>query len=245
MFPLLRESMTAPPALPVSPPVSLPGRALQAMRRHWRAAVFALAALAYAALSFRAASQTAAALSGVLLGFVPLTLLLLWLAWRSPRRLLWLPLLALLIALSGLHGAWLLQHYRWAYLAQHVGAMLFLGVGFGSSLLPGREPMVSRFARQLHGSLSARQRRYTRAVTWTWTLFFAAMALTSLLLFAYASAAQWALFAELLTPLLVVALFAAEYLVRLCALPAHERAGPVASLLAFARYRTRQRQEHA
>ena len=210
------------------------------IRRHvpWlRGVALALAGMAYAWLGYRAASQTAPAAVGVILGFAPLAMLALWLAWRSRRRALLLPLLALAMVLGWTHAGLLLQHYRWAYLLQHVGAMLLLGTLFGHSLMPGREPMVSRFARQLHGTLSPRLRRYTRGVTWAWTAFFASMALFSLVLFALAPARIWALYAELLTPLLVLALFAVEYLVRLRALPPEERAGPIESVLAYARYR--------
>lgn len=205
-----------------------------------RPALLALFAAGYAWLAYRSASQSGLSLAGAALGFAPLAMLALWLAWRSPLRLPLLALLALAAALGATHADLLLQHYRWAYLAQHAGAMLLFGVMFGRSLLPGQEPMVTRFARHAHASLTPRVARYTRAVTWAWTLFFAAMAAASVALFAAAPARVWALFADGLTPLLVLALFAAEYLVRLRALPAGERAGPIQAVRAYARYRAAQ-----
>lgn len=205
-----------------------------------RPALLAVGAAGYAWLAYRSASQGGPSLAGAALGFAPLAVLALWLAWRSPLRLPLLALLALAAALGATHADLLLQHYRWAYLAQHAGAMLLFGVMFGRSLLPGQEPMVTRFARHAHASLTPRVARYTRAVTWAWTLFFAAMAAASVALFAAAPARVWALFADGLTPLLVLALFAAEYLVRLRALPAGERAGPIQAVRAYARYRAAQ-----
>ncbi len=204
----------------------------------WARTTLAMAgAAAYAWLAYRSAGQAAPSLFGAALGFAPLIALALWLAWQSPLRLPLLALLGLAATLGWAHADLLLTHYRWAYLAQHAGAMMLFGVMFGRTLLPGQEPMVTRFARHTHASLSPRVARYTRGVTWAWTLFFAAMALASPALFATVPPRVWALFAEGLTPLLVLALFVAEYLVRLRALPAHERAGPVQAVLAYARYR--------
>lgn len=192
---------------------------------------------AYAWLAYRSAEQAAPSLFGAALGFAPLVALALWMAWQSALRLPLLALLSLAGALGWAHGDLLLAYYRWAYLIQHAGAMTLLGAMFGRTLLPGHEPMVTRFARYTHASLSPRVARYTRGVTWAWTLFFAAMALASPALFAALPPRSWALFAEGLTPLLVLTLFVAEYLVRLRALPAHERAGPLQAVLAYARYR--------
>ena len=204
----------------------------------WARTILAAAgAAAYAWLVYRGAEQAAPSPFGAALGFAPLIALAFWLAWQSARRAPLLALLGLAGALGWAHGDLLLAHYRWAYLIQHAGAMTLLGITFGRTLLPGREPMVTRFARCAHASLSPRVARYTRGVTWAWTLFFAVMALASPALFAALPPRSWALFAEGLTPLLVLALFVAEYLVRLRALPAHERAGPVQAVLIYARYR--------
>ena len=202
-----------------------------------RTTLAAAGCAAYAWLAYRSAGQAAPSPGWAALGFAPPVALALWLAWRSPLRLLLLALLGLAAALGWAHAGLLLAHYRWAYLAQHAGAMMLFGVMFGRTLLPGQEPLVTRFARHAHVSLSPRVMRYTRGVTWAWTLFFAAMALASLVLFVVVPPRVWALFAEGLTPLLVLALFVAEYLVRLRALAAHERVGPVQAVLAYVRYR--------
>jgi uncharacterized membrane protein len=85
---------------------------------------------------------------------------------------------------------------------------------FGRTLLRGREPLVTRMARLVHGTLPARIVGYTRHVTLAWTLFLSAMAATSLLLFAFAPLRVWSLFANLLFLPLIVLMFLAEYVHR-------------------------------
>lgn len=207
-------------------------------RAAWaRTSLVAAGCAGYAWLAYRNASQTEPSLASAALGFAPLAALALWLAWHSPMRLSMLGGLALAGAVGWEHADVLMRHYRWAYLTQHAGAMILFGTMFGRTLLPGQEPMVTRFARHDHASLSLRVERYTRGVTWAWTVFFGAMAATSLALFVIAPPRLWALFADGLTPLLVLAVFVAEYLVRLRALPADERSGPIQAVLAYARYR--------
>ena len=63
------------------------------------------------------------------------------------------------------------------------------------------------------------------------------MASVSTALFLVAAPALWALFANVLSAPLVLAMFVGEYGVRILALPAHERTGPVQAVMAFVRYR--------
>jgi uncharacterized membrane protein len=60
---------------------------------------------------------------------------------------------------------------------------------------------------------------YARRVTVAWTLFFAAMALTSTLLFFLAPLAIWSVFANFLTLPLVALMFITEYWIRRWTLP--------------------------
>ena len=64
--------------------------------------------------------------------------------------------------------------------------ILLIGV-FGRTLLGGREPLITGFARRVHRSLAAGVERYTRRVTLAWCVFFAAQVLVSAILFAAAS----------------------------------------------------------
>ena len=85
---------------------------------------------------------------------------------------------------------------------------LMFAVAFGQTLRAGREPMIAIFAkRERKGVLPADLARHARAVTWMWTLFCSAMAVTSLALALFGSRHAWSLFTNVANPLGVVALF--------------------------------------
>jgi uncharacterized membrane protein len=86
--------------------------------------------------------------------------------------------------------------------------------GFAPSLLPGREPLITRIAESISGPLSPQQRRYTRGVTWVWTVTLLGILLITLALLLFWSAEAWSLFANFISYLVLGALFAGEYLVR-------------------------------
>ena len=109
------------------------------------------------------------------------------------------------------------------YLAQHVGIHAFLAVGFGSTLRAGHTPLITTMAARVHRELTPDMVVYTRKVTLAWTLYFVAMATISLALFAFASFDTWALFANLLTPCSVAAMFGAEHFLRYRWHPEFER----------------------
>jgi uncharacterized membrane protein len=205
------------------------GRFRQACR--W-AAVLVLGAT-YAVLAHRAAASGTRDLFSTLVAVTPLMALALVLAWRSRHRVLlvtsWAGLSVALYAASG----WLLGHYEWIFLLEHAGIHALLGLAFGRSLRTGREPLVTGFARIVHGSMSPALIAYTRSVTWAWTCYFAVISISSLLLFWLAPIATWSTFANLLTFPLLVAMFAIEYAVRCRVLPVADRAGPLEAIRAY------------
>jgi uncharacterized membrane protein len=156
---------------------------------------------------------------GALVAIAPLLLIALALAWRSPRRVIMLSVLVLLCL--ALWAGWpaLEHHFGLVYWLQHMGMQLILFMTFGRTLIAGRQPLCTRFAEALHAPLTPQQEIYTRQVTVAWTLFFAAMALASTLLFFLAPLATWSVFANFLTPLLIALMFIAEYGVRRRLLP--------------------------
>jgi uncharacterized membrane protein len=117
------------------------------------------------------------------------------------------------------------SYLPWLYFIQHVAMFAALGAWFGLTLRPGRDALVSRFAHFSEGALSAEGIAYTRRVTLAWTLFFAAVASTSVALFFLAPLELWSAFANLLTLPLVGAMFVAEYAVRTRACPELARGG--------------------
>lgn len=156
---------------------------------------------------------------GALVAIAPVVLIALVLAWNSPRRFIMLGLL--MLSCVALRAGWsvLEQHFGLVYWLQNVGMQLILFMTFGRTLIAGRQPLCTRFAEAVHAPLTPQHELYTRQVTIAWTLFFAAMALASTVLFFLAPLASWSVFANFLTLPLVALMMIAEYLVRRWALP--------------------------
>jgi len=109
-------------------------------------------------------------------------------------------------------------------LLPHLAIYLLLLAWFASSLLPGREPLVTFMARHVHDVMPPALVAYTRRVTVAWCVFFLAMAVTSVALFAWAPVGVWSAFVNLLNLPLVAAMFVAEYLWRMIRHPGLSRA---------------------
>ena len=103
----------------------------------------------------------------------------------------------------------------------HAAINLLLIWVFGRTLTAQREPLITGFARRVHGTLAADIERYTRRVTLAWCVFFAAQALMSAILFALAPLETWSLFVNVLSAPLIALMFVAEYLYRIVRFPDH------------------------
>jgi uncharacterized membrane protein len=204
---------------------------MQAVR--WSAVI--LAGVGYSVLEHLAAAAATPSLFGALVAITPLTCLACVLAWRSPRRPFMLALCVAAFIAMYLMSDWLLAHYEWVFLLQHAGIYALLCFAFGRTLQAGQTPMVTGLARLVHDTMTPALIRYTRRVTWAWTIYFGATSALSLLLFWLAPIAVWSTFANLLGPVLLVLMFAAEYAVRFLVLPAGDRAGPLEAIQAYRR----------
>lgn len=156
---------------------------------------------------------------GALVAIAPVLLIALVLAWNAPRRLIMLGLLMLLCVALWAGWSALERHFGLVYWLQHVGMQLILFMTFGRTLIAGRQPLCTRFAEAVHAPLTLQHEIYARQVTVAWTLFFAAMAVVSTLLFFLTSLVTWSFFANFLTLPLVALMFIAEYWVRRWQLP--------------------------
>jgi uncharacterized membrane protein len=97
---------------------------------------------------------------------------------------------------------------------------------FGHTLAPGREALITRFAR-LEGAVPAPQILvYTRRLTWVWTVFFLSMAAVSGALAATGAHEAWVWFTAVGNYLCVAALFAIEYGYRSWRFPNSGRVSP-------------------
>jgi uncharacterized membrane protein len=158
------------------------------------------------------------------LGVAPILAIIAVPLWRV-RHPLWMAGSALILA-GALAWLWpaLRQNVALLYFIQHLGINVAFAALFGKTLVGPGEALITRFARIVHnGVLSERNLRYTRQVTLAWTLFFAANATLSALLYALAPPTVWSFYANLLTAPLVGLMFAAEHLVRMRVLPPEER----------------------
>lgn len=134
-----------------------------------------------------------------------------WLAARFPGWLLYSPPVALNLACCAL---------------------------FAATLGRGREPMVSRFARvERGGELPPDLVRYTRNLTWAWTVFFALMAAISLVLALTGPIALWSLFTNLVNYALVGLFLVLEYWYRRVRFRHYRHASPAEVIRRLGSYR--------
>jgi uncharacterized membrane protein len=137
-------------------------------------------------------------------------------AWRANRTRL--AVLALVILLCAALLPWKPEPFQ-AALA--VFANLGACYGFASTLLPGREPLISRYTRFDFGHLPPDCAGYTRRLTLLWAVLLAGFAAAQMA----ALAGHWRPSAVLATEAaLCGALFLGEHLVRSARFPHHGRA---------------------
>jgi len=130
-------------------------------------------------------------------------------ALKARRVVRWSAAGALLLALAAVWANLLLPLKLYPVLVN--GALL---AAFGWSL--ARPPsMIERFARLREPQLPPAAIRYTRRVTQVWCLFFLLNGTVALGLALWASEAAWSLYTGVISYLLMGALFAVEFLVRL------------------------------
>jgi uncharacterized membrane protein len=111
---------------------------------------------------------------------------------------------------------------------------LVLCVVFGLTLRPGQDALITRFARLEHATaLPASVERYTRRLTVLWTVFFAAMATTTVVLEIVASRTVYSLFANVINWLLLFAFLVGEYRYRRIRFPGYQHKPPYAILGRF------------
>lgn len=206
-------------------------------RAGWRKPLLLLAALVgYQGLLHWAISGDPRGL-GEFLTIAPLAAALIWFLGRSWRGRLGLSVLVLAAFAAWIASGAASASPALVYLLPHAGAYLFMLWLFGRTLMPGREALITRLARRVHdGTLPAQIERYTRHVTAAWCVFFAGMALSSLLLYLFASLAVWSVFANLLNAPLLAAMFLAEYLYRILRYPNFSHASIRSTIQAFQKH---------
>ena len=205
-------------------------------RARSRVVALALLSVAGAALAHYAIALGNSPTLGALLALVPLAFIAAVVTLRSRHR--GLVLFALVAAAALVWAGWdaLKDNFPGVFFLEHAGTNLLLGIMFGRTLIGASVPLVTRFARTVHGSLPPDVVAYTRRVTVAWTVFFLAVAALSSGLYLGGHLTAWSVFANFLTLPLIAGLFVAEYAVRLRALPDWERVSILEGIRAFWRH---------
>lgn len=112
---------------------------------------------------------------------------------------------------------------------------LLLAYLFAVTLLPGRIPLVTRFASAVDGDLPPEVARYTRQATVAWALFLVLLHLEGWALLLLATPEFWSLFANGLNYLFILLFFALEFAVRRRRLPHWEKRSFGGFLVALSR----------
>jgi uncharacterized membrane protein len=196
----------------------------------------ATGAIAYPLLAHYSAATSAAHTfpsMGVAVSLTPPLAILFWLTWRSTGPIAMLLLCTATCALLWWFWEALEHNFDWVYFIEHAGTNLMLAALFGLSLARGRQPLCTRFAEAVRGSLEPDVVRYTRQVTLAWMLFFLVISLVSSILFWSGSIEAWSIFANFLSLPLILMMFVAEHLVRMRKLPHLEQHSILDSMLAF------------
>ncbi|MEJ7668275.1 MAG: hypothetical protein WKH97_06000 [Casimicrobiaceae bacterium] len=107
---------------------------------------------------------------------------------------------------------------------------LVLAGFFARTLAPGREALITRFARLGNQPMPSEVVTYTRRLTWVWTAFFAAMAVISGALLAVGAHAAWAWFTAVGSYLSIALLFGLEYVYRRHRFPDRPYVSPLRQL---------------
>jgi uncharacterized membrane protein len=167
--------------------------------------------------------------------WLPLAVLAVWAVARSGGKLSWL---AALLAAGVL--VYLIEQREGLGLAASSGITqaafyLFLLWYFGRSLLRGREPMITRFARRVHGTPPPDMIVLTRQLTVAWCVFFAAQLLVSALLYAFAPLGAWSLFVNVLNLPLLALMFVFQSIYRNLLYPDCPRASIWQAIQAFSK----------
>lgn len=189
----------------------------------WRRGAAVLALLAYTALCFRAAASTDPDRLDALVAAAPLAVVVYALCRRVAPAFSAVATGLLTVCGTLALLPILLRHTAWLLVVQHAGTYGAASLLFLRSLRAQQVPLVTTLAGLGRPVLPPSVRRYTRAVTWAWGLWLAAIAAGSVLVYALFPGTPWATYSTVVSPALLLALALAEYAVRCQLIPGADR----------------------
>ena len=144
-----------------------------------------------------------------------------------------------LLLLAAVAAVWLAGQHGHPWVAAgglaHAACYVFLLWYFARSLAAGREPVVTRVARSVHGGLPAAMEAFTRKLTVAWCVFFASQLALSGLLLALVPLHAWSLLVNGLNLPLLALMFLGQFAYRTIRHPEFPRASPWRAMQAFSR----------
>ena len=134
----------------------------------------------------------------------------------------------LIISITALASAFLIDELgllkpQNIYLINFIAIYAILFKEFYGSLRRNQIPLCTRFAMLVHESISPQLDRYTRALTYSWTIFFGVQIPVWFGLFFALSTQLWSELVSLVPPVMIVALFAIDLTARQFLLPYEDR----------------------
>ena len=198
----------------------------------WKAAIV-LACVAYQYLVHSSVSNGQFSTVHLVLMWLPLAVLACWILARSKSKPLWLS-----VVLAAGAIIYILEQRERLGLAvssgiSHAAINLFLLWYFGRTLAPGREPLITRYARRVHGTVPPDMERLTRELTVAWCVFFSAQLIASVMLYAFAPLHAWSLFINFLNFPLLAIMFVGQFAYRTLCYPDCPRASIWQAVEAF------------
>ena len=152
--------------------------------------------------------------------------------FAAERRSLWSPWLVPIILMIGAEVAiWCGYTSAVALvLAPSVVGNAMLLVLFGHTLLPGREPLITRFRRIEHGYVALKFASYTRYLTMLWAILFAVATIVSVAAALSGDAALWSWISLIAIPVASLSLFLGEHIYRALRFGPEGRSSPMRTL---------------
>jgi len=152
--------------------------------------------------------------------------------FAAERRSLWSPWLVPIVLMIGAEVAiWCGYTSAVALvLAPSVVVNAMLLVLFGHTLLPGREPLITRFRRIEEGHVALKFVSYTRRLTVLWVVLFAIATIASVAAALWGDAAVWSWVSLIGIPVASVSLFLGEHVYRALRFGPEGRSSPMRTL---------------
>ena len=126
-----------------------------------------------------------------------------------------------------------LRKFEWLVLVPNTLINGSLAWFFGNTLKKSNQPLVTKMALKIHGTLPGYMLNYTRQLTWVWTGFFVLQVVGSLALYVAVSFEAWSKFSNVYSMPSLIGMFVVEYIYRRLRFPDFEHVSIMAGVKSF------------